>query len=74
MAWVRPGAGVACRSRGRCSGVAKGMIAERLDLGMEQSFATLRNHARNHNLRLGDVVESVINGSLLATQLDAGPR
>jgi GAF domain-containing protein len=53
---------------------AKGMIAERLDLGMEQSFATLRNHARNHNLRLGDVVESVINGSLLATQLDAGPR
>jgi len=27
---------------------AKGMAAERLGLNMEQAFATLRNHARNH--------------------------
>jgi GAF domain-containing protein len=49
---------------------AKGMIAERLNLDMERSFATLRNHARNHNLRLGDVAQSVIDGSLPASGLD----
>ncbi len=52
---------------------AKGMLAERLDLNMERSFATLRNHARNHNLRLSDVAESVIDGSLPASALDALP-
>lgn len=52
---------------------AKGMVAERLDLDMERSFATLRSHARNHNLRLGDVAQSVIDGSLAASGLDAPP-
>ncbi len=52
---------------------AKGMVAERLDLDMERSFATLRNHARNHNLRLSDVAESVIDGSLVPSGLDAPP-
>jgi GAF domain-containing protein len=50
---------------------AKGMVAERLDLDMERSFATLRNHARRHNLRLVDVAQSVIDGSLGTAQLDA---
>jgi hypothetical protein len=49
------------------------MIAERLNLDMEQSFATLRNHARNHNLRLGDVAQSVIDNSISVLGLDA-PR
>jgi GAF domain-containing protein len=49
---------------------AKGMVAERLGLDMEQSFAALRNHARNHNLRLSDVVQSVLDGSLVAPDLD----
>lgn len=52
---------------------AKGMVAERLDLNMERSFATLRNHARNHNLRLSDVAQFVIDGSLAASGLDAPP-
>lgn len=52
---------------------AKGMVAERLSLDMERSFATLRNHARNHNLRLGDVARGVINGSLAASRLDSPP-
>jgi GAF domain-containing protein len=52
---------------------AKGMVAERLNLDMEQSFATLRNHARNHNLRLSDVAQSVIDSSLTASELDAAP-
>lgn len=50
---------------------AKGMVAERLGLDMQQSFERLRAHARNHNLRLADVAEAVIGGSLAATALDA---
>ena len=49
---------------------AKGMVAERQGLDMEQAFATLRNHARNHNLRLADVATDVITGSLPAPGLD----
>jgi GAF domain-containing protein len=41
---------------------AKGVVAERAALDMEQSFARLRNHARNHNLRLADVAQRVIDG------------
>ncbi len=52
---------------------AKGMLAERLNLDMERSFATLRGHARNHNLRLSDVAQAVIDGSLAASALDAPP-
>jgi GAF domain-containing protein len=53
---------------------AKGMVAERESLNMEQAFYTLRNHARNHNLRLVDVAEEVIGGSLAASALDRVPR
>jgi AmiR/NasT family two-component response regulator len=53
---------------------AKGMVAERLDLDMEQSFAVLRGHARNHNLRLVDVAEAVIAGTLAASALDRPRR
>lgn len=49
---------------------AKGMVAERLDHDMEASFAVLRAHARNHNLRLVDVAEGVIGGTLAASELD----
>jgi GAF domain-containing protein len=53
---------------------AKGMVAERLDLDMEQSFAALRSHARNHNLRLVDVANGVIAGDVAASALDSpGP-
>jgi len=49
---------------------AKGVVAERQNLDMEQAFATLRNHARNHNRRLADVATDVITGSLPAPGLD----
>ena len=49
---------------------AKGIIAEREGLNMEQAFSTLRNHARNHNLRLADVARDVISGTLPAAALD----
>lgn len=53
---------------------AKGMVAEREHLNMEQAFSALRNHARNHNLRLVDVAEAVIAGPLAASALDRVPR
>lgn len=52
---------------------AKGMVADRLDLDMGESFAALRTHARNHNLRLVDVAEAVIAGTLAASELRGGP-
>jgi transcriptional regulator with GAF, ATPase, and Fis domain len=44
---------------------AKGVLAERSHLGMEDAFAWLRNHARSHNLLLVDVAQSVIDGTLV---------
>lgn len=49
---------------------AKGMVAQRLGLDMDHSFKTLRDHARSHNLRLGDVAGDVISGTLTASALD----
>jgi GAF domain-containing protein len=43
---------------------AKGMIAERTGLDMEQSFKLLRDHARSHNLRLVDVAHAVQHGTV----------
>jgi GAF domain-containing protein len=49
---------------------AKGIVAEREQLNMEQAFSRLRNHARNHNLRLADVARAVIGSTLAASELD----
>ena len=52
---------------------AKGMVAERRNLDMDRSFATLRHHARNHNLRLTDLAEAVIAGTVPVSSLDPPP-
>lgn len=52
---------------------AKGMIAEHGKLDMQQAFTRLRNHARNHNLRLVEVATDVVNGTLTPDSLNA-PR
>ena len=49
---------------------AKGMVAEREGLDMEEAFSTLRNHARSQNLRLADVAQDVIGGTLAPSGLD----
>jgi GAF domain-containing protein len=48
---------------------AKGMLAERLGVDLQRAFATLRNHARSHNLRLVDVAHDIIDGTLAASTL-----
>jgi len=52
---------------------AKGMVAERQALTVEEAFAALRNYARSHNLRLTDVARDVTNGRLAAAALDRSP-
>jgi GAF domain-containing protein len=52
---------------------AKGVVAERADLDMEQSFGRLRAHARNHNRRLADVAQGIIDGTLSTGSLDPLP-
>jgi transcriptional regulator with GAF, ATPase, and Fis domain len=42
---------------------AKGILAQRLGLGMTQAFNVMRDFARNHNLRLADVAQSIIDGT-----------
>jgi GAF domain-containing protein len=50
---------------------AKGVVAERAGLDMEQAFTRLRRHARNHNLRLTDLAHAVSTKALSVSALDA---
>lgn len=52
---------------------AKGMIAERGGLSMEAAFSQLRNHARNHNLRLVELARDVSAGTTSLSDLDKPP-
>lgn len=49
---------------------AKGVVAERAGLDMEEAFTRLRRHARQHNLRLTDVAHAVSTRALAVTALD----
>ena len=42
---------------------AKGKLAERLGVDMDQAFSLLRQHARSRNLRLSDLAQAFIDGS-----------
>ena len=42
---------------------AKGKLAERQNIDMEQAFTTLRSYARAHNRRLSDLARAFIDGS-----------
>ena len=43
---------------------AKGVIAERAGVSLAEAFSRLRSYARNHNLRLTDVAQAAIVGTL----------
>jgi transcriptional regulator with GAF, ATPase, and Fis domain len=52
---------------------AKGMLAQRSGLPMDQAFRVMRAYARNNNLRLGFVAAQIISGSIGDDQLRKGP-
>lgn len=41
---------------------AKGMIAERANVDMDEAFTRLRNHSRNHNLRMTELAQQLTVG------------
>ncbi len=58
---------------------AKGKLAERLSLDMDQAFNLLRDYARARNLRLSDLAQAFVDGTetltaLAATKLRQQPR
>jgi transcriptional regulator with GAF, ATPase, and Fis domain len=53
---------------------AKGMLAQRAGLSMDLAFQLMRNYARSHNRKLGDVAASIIDGSVDDHQLRTSPR
>lgn len=48
---------------------AKGKLAERLGLDVDQAFNLLRDFARNHNLRLPDLARALVDGTEKSTDL-----
>lgn len=48
---------------------AKGVLAERADIGVDRAFSRMRLYARSHNRRLADVARDLIDGKLDATAL-----
>lgn len=49
---------------------AEGVLAERNNLHMEQAFQALRRDARDHNEKLTDVADNVVEGG----DIDPGPH
>jgi transcriptional regulator with GAF, ATPase, and Fis domain len=50
---------------------AKGKLAERLGVDMDQAFNLLRDHARTSNRRLSDLAQAFIEGTEALTSLNA---
>jgi AmiR/NasT family two-component response regulator len=42
---------------------AKGKLAERMQLDMDQAFSVLRRYARTRNVRLSDLARAFVDGS-----------
>jgi transcriptional regulator with GAF, ATPase, and Fis domain len=51
---------------------AKGVLAERGNLPMEETFARLRSYARSHNLKLSDVAHAVVHPPQIADAVLSG--
>ncbi|HSP28412.1 MAG TPA: GAF and ANTAR domain-containing protein [Ilumatobacteraceae bacterium] len=50
---------------------AKGMLAERNNIDMDESFSRLRNYARSNNLGLTNVAESIVAGTVAVDAIAA---
>jgi GAF domain-containing protein len=53
---------------------AKGILAERAQIGLQEAFTRLRRHARNTHTRLADLAHALIEGTLDTTPLLDPPR
>jgi AmiR/NasT family two-component response regulator len=48
---------------------AKGVLAERRRISVDEAFEVLRSHARSHNLHLSDLAKDVAQRSSAAAEL-----
>ncbi|MGH9041824.1 MAG: GAF and ANTAR domain-containing protein [Acidimicrobiia bacterium] len=53
---------------------AKGVLAERLQVDMDEAFSILRRYGRDHNRKLSEVTQAVIDGTLDASVLGGASR
>jgi GAF domain-containing protein len=53
---------------------AKGKLAERLGIDVNQAFTLLRDQARNRNQRLSDLARAFVDGSQVISASSGGPR
>ncbi|HUY20948.1 MAG TPA: GAF and ANTAR domain-containing protein [Acidimicrobiales bacterium] len=53
---------------------AKGVVAERRHVGMDEAFALLRGHARSNGIPLSDVARAIIHRSLAPAELQDNTR
>jgi GAF domain-containing protein len=53
---------------------AKGKLAERLGIDVNQAFTLLRDQARNRNQRLSDVARAFVDGTQVITASSVSPR
>jgi GAF domain-containing protein len=53
---------------------AKGVVAARASIGMDEAFSRLRSYARDHNLQLNAVARNVIDGELPVARLTRQAR
>jgi GAF domain-containing protein len=49
---------------------AKGVVAERTGVDLDQTFIRLRNHASVHDARLVDVARDIVDGTLAPVALE----
>lgn len=52
---------------------AKGIVAERSGIAMEEAFERLRHYGRQHNRRLGEIARELVDGTLEAEGLVGTP-
>jgi GAF domain-containing protein len=53
---------------------AKGKLAERLGIDVDQAFTLLRDQARNHNQRLSDLARAFVDGTQAVPSTASGAR
>jgi AmiR/NasT family two-component response regulator len=53
---------------------AKGIMAERLDVTMEEAFTTLRGHARAHHRHLSELAAAIAAGTEDITTMSVHPQ
>jgi AmiR/NasT family two-component response regulator len=51
---------------------AKGMLAERAGVGVDDAFTVLRTYSRNHNRRITGVASDFLDGVITVDQIAAG--